>query len=63
MSDYGYDTTRHAFDKATGKLGVEQTDLLMLHQPAPLRFDLTIAAYQGAGVTASRWAREIHWGQ
>ncbi|WP_207123948.1 aldo/keto reductase [Actinocatenispora comari] len=46
VSDYGYDTTLHAFDKATRKLGVEALDLLILHQPAPDRFDQTIAAYQ-----------------
>ncbi|MDI6521744.1 aldo/keto reductase [Streptomyces coelicoflavus] len=47
VSDYGYDQTQHAFDKAAGKLGVEQTDLLILHQPAPARFEQTIAAYCG----------------
>jgi diketogulonate reductase-like aldo/keto reductase len=31
--DYGYDATLHAFDKSAGKLGVEQIDLLLLHQP------------------------------
>lgn len=46
VSDYGYDQTRHAFDKATGKLGVDTLDLLILHQPAPNRFDTTIAAYR-----------------
>jgi 2,5-diketo-D-gluconate reductase A len=46
VSDYGYDQTLHAFDKATRKLGVDQLDLLILHQPAPDRFDRTIAAYQ-----------------
>ncbi|MEV0842075.1 aldo/keto reductase [Actinocatenispora sera] len=46
VSDYGYDTTLHAFDKAARKLGVDQLDLLILHQPAPDRFDQTIAAYQ-----------------
>jgi diketogulonate reductase-like aldo/keto reductase len=46
VSDYGYDQTLHAFDKAAGKLGIEQIDLLILHQPAPDRFDKTIAAYQ-----------------
>jgi len=46
VSDYGYDQTLHAFDKAIRKLGVEQLDLLILHQPAPDRFDKTIAAYQ-----------------
>ncbi|GHF08749.1 oxidoreductase [Streptomyces spiralis] len=47
VSDYGYDQTQHAFDKAAGKLGVEQIDLLILHQPAPARFEQTIAAYRG----------------
>ena len=46
VSDYGYDETLHAWDKAVGKLGVEQLDLLILHQPAPDRFDKTIAAYK-----------------
>lgn len=46
VSDYGYNETLHAFDKATRKLGVDQLDLLILHQPAPDRFDRTVAAYQ-----------------
>jgi diketogulonate reductase-like aldo/keto reductase len=46
VTDYGYDETLHAFEKATGKLGVEQLDLLILHQPVPSRFDTTVAAYQ-----------------
>jgi len=46
VSDYGYDKTLHAFEKATGKLGVDTLDLLILHQPAPTRFDTTIAAYK-----------------
>lgn len=46
VSDYGYDETLHAFEKATRKLGVERLDLLILHQPAPDRFDKTVAAYQ-----------------
>ena len=37
ISDYGYDATLHAFDKSAGKLGVEQIDLLILHQPMPGR--------------------------
>ena len=47
VSDYGYDETRHAFEKAARKLGVDQLDLLILHQPAPDRFDRTVAAYRG----------------
>jgi diketogulonate reductase-like aldo/keto reductase len=46
ISDYGYDATLHAFDKSAGKLGVEQLDLLLLHQPLPSRFDLTLDAYR-----------------
>ena len=46
VSDYGYDQTPHAFDKAIRKLGVDQLDLLILHQPAPDRFDRTVAAYR-----------------
>ena len=46
VSDYGYEETLHAFDKAAGKLGVDQLDLLILHQPAPDRFELTLAAYK-----------------
>lgn len=46
VSDYGYDRALHAWDKAAGKLGVEQLDLFILHQPAPDRFEKTIAAYK-----------------
>jgi diketogulonate reductase-like aldo/keto reductase len=46
ISDYGYDATLHAFDKSAGKLGVEVLDLLILHQPLPSRFDLTLDAYR-----------------
>ena len=47
VTDYGYDRTLHAFEKATGKLGVSTLDLLILHQPVPTRFDTTIGAYKG----------------
>ena len=46
VSDYGYDQTLHAWEKAAGKLGVDYLDLLILHQPAPDRFEKTIAAYK-----------------
>lgn len=45
ISDYGYEETLHAFDKSAGKLGVEQIDLLILHQPLPSAFERTIGAY------------------
>jgi diketogulonate reductase-like aldo/keto reductase len=46
ISDYGYDATLHAFDKSAGKLGLDQLDLLILHQALPDEFKLTIAAYK-----------------
>ena len=45
-TDYGYESTLHAFDKATGKLGVDTIDLLILHQPAVDAFDRTLEAYR-----------------
>jgi 2,5-diketo-D-gluconate reductase A len=47
INDYGYDETLHAIDKSAGKLGIDQIDLLILHQALPGEFDLTIGAYQG----------------
>ena len=46
ISDYGYDETLHAFDKSAGKLGVDQIDLLILHQALPSDFGRTLAAYR-----------------
>ena len=46
ISDYGYDATLHAFDKSSRKLGVEQLDLLLLHQPLSSAFDRTLEAYR-----------------
>ena len=46
ISDYGYDETLHAFDKSARKLGVDQIDLLILHQALPSEFDRTLAAYR-----------------
>ena len=45
INDYGYEETLHAFDKAAGKLGVEQLDLLILHQALEGEFERTIQAY------------------
>jgi diketogulonate reductase-like aldo/keto reductase len=47
ISDYGYDETLHGFEKSAGKLGVEQIDLLILHQALPSAFDRTLEAYRG----------------
>lgn len=46
ISDYGYDEALHSFDKSAGKLGVEQIDLLLLHQPLTADFEKTISAYK-----------------
>ena len=46
ISDYGFDETLHAFEKSTGKLGVETLDLFILHQALPGEFNKTIAAYK-----------------
>src|SRR4051812_48829430 len=46
ISDYGYDETLRGFEKSAGKLGVEQIDLLILHQALPSAFDRTLEAYR-----------------
>jgi diketogulonate reductase-like aldo/keto reductase len=46
ITDYGYDQTLHAIDKSAGKLGIDQIDLLILHQPLPGEFHLTLDAYR-----------------
>ncbi len=46
INDYGFDETLHGFEKSAKKLGVEQIDLLILHQALPSAFDKTLAAYR-----------------
>ena len=46
ISDYGYDETLHGFQKSAAKLGVDQIDLLILHQALPSAFDRTLEAYR-----------------
>src|SRR5690242_7138261 len=46
ISDYGSDETLHGFEKSAGKLGVEQIDLLILHQALPTAFARTLEAYR-----------------
>jgi len=46
ISDYGYDETLHGFEKSARKLGVDQIDLLILHQALPSAFDRTLKAYR-----------------
>jgi diketogulonate reductase-like aldo/keto reductase len=46
INDYGYDETLRGFEKSAAKLGVDQIDLLILHQALPSSFDRTVAAYK-----------------
>src|SRR4029077_16118046 len=46
ISDYGYDETLQGFEKSARKLGVDQIDLLLLHQALPSAFDRTLEAYR-----------------
>ncbi len=46
INDYGRDETLHGFEKSAGKLGVEQLDLLILHQPLASAFERTLGAYR-----------------
>src|SRR4051794_37276917 len=46
ISDYGYQQTLHGFEKSARKLGVDQIDLLILHQALPSAFDRTLEAYR-----------------
>ena len=46
ISDYGYDQTLHGFAKSAAKLGVDQIDLLILHQALPSQFGKTLEAYR-----------------
>lgn len=46
ISDYGYDSALHGFEKSARKLGVDQIDLLLLHQALPSAFDRTLEAYR-----------------
>src|SRR6266567_3722287 len=46
ISDYGYDQTLHGFEKSARKLGVDQIDLLILHQALPSDFERTLEAYR-----------------
>ena len=46
INDYGYHETLHGFEKSARKLGVDEIDLLILHQALPSAFDRTLGAYQ-----------------
>jgi aryl-alcohol dehydrogenase-like predicted oxidoreductase len=43
---------RHGIEKSARKLGVDQINLLILHQALPSAFDRTLEAYRGPGDAA-----------
>jgi 2,5-diketo-D-gluconate reductase A len=59
VSDYGYEETLHAFEKSAKKLGVEQLDLLLLHQPLTAKFERTIQAYKALEKLLADGARSL----
>ena len=44
-SDYGREGALRGFDGCLRRLGLDYVDLILLHQPLPVEFDATIAAY------------------
>ncbi len=46
FSDYGYDKALVGFEGCLRRLGLDYVDLFLLHQPVPVDFDATVAAYQ-----------------
>ena len=54
ISDYGYDKTLHGFEKSARKLGVDQIDLLILHQALPSEFRGDPGGVPGVGNPARR---------
>jgi len=58
ISDYGYDETLHGFEKSARKLGVDQIDLLILHQALPSQFESIVerpTCSEGNFVTPPIW--------
>jgi diketogulonate reductase-like aldo/keto reductase len=48
ISDYGYDSALVGSDASLRRLGLDQVDLYLLHQPVPTDFEATIGAYKAA---------------
>jgi diketogulonate reductase-like aldo/keto reductase len=60
FSDYGHDAALVGFDASLRRLGLDQVDLYLLHQPVPTDFEATIGAYKAAEeVLAEGRARAI----
>ena len=54
ISDYGYEQTLHGFEKSARKLGVDQIDLLILHQALPSDFEATLGGVPSTGDAPGR---------
>lgn len=48
ISDYGYDEALYGFDRSMRKLGLNELDLYLLHQPMPAEWERTVAAWKAA---------------
>jgi 2,5-diketo-D-gluconate reductase A len=60
INDYGYEETLHSFTKSARKLGVDEIDLLILHQALPSQFERTLGAYRALEkLLADRQVRAI----
>lgn len=46
LSDYTYDGAMYGFERSLRKLGMDQVDLYLLHQPAPDEFERTLGAWK-----------------
>lgn len=49
ISDYGYDSALHGFERSMRKLGLKTLDLYLLHQPMPTEWERTVAAWKAVG--------------
>ncbi|BCW87519.1 Morphine 6-dehydrogenase [Alphaproteobacteria bacterium SO-S41] len=60
ISDYGFDSALHGFERSMRKLKLETLDLYLLHQPMPNEWERTIASWKAlARLTAEGRVRAI----
>ena len=59
ISDYGYDQALHGFDRSMRKLGIDQLDLWLLHQPVPTDWQNTVASLASSRAAARRRAGPV----
>jgi diketogulonate reductase-like aldo/keto reductase len=48
ISDYGYESALHGFERSIRKLGLDTLDLYLLHQPMPNEWERTVDAWKAA---------------